>query len=344
MGAPRTSDAGQRQPDRKQFTAQTFAFLHQVNGDRHLMAIDVKIAVALTKYFNLKDGGRAYPSAKTLGADTGMSERSVLRSIDRLAKREHLYVIPGQRGRAHPGQYWMLIKPAQPCLFSEAEKTGKSDTQGNNKTGIRGKKTGIAVPVNLFKNHRGDVRTSPPMRERESLTAFDPAGAGGLDGPAPDGAETKQAAIEEEADLFHGGQDPGTAVPEAIPEDTSEAEIITPADSFAELRKVWVRPWPDHDDREALRSYVMALHDVEPDVILDAARNWVEAADNPRFLPKLSKWLADRAWERDPPQKRGKGPGYRKGRKPDLADIAFEYGREHDDDDCGGSPMWGAGS
>jgi hypothetical protein len=155
---------------------------------------------------------------------------------------------------------------------------------------------------------------------------------------------SKQAAASEEVDALHGGQDTGATEREATPEeDTPEAEIITPAESFAELRKAWVRPWPDHDDREALKLFVLALYEVEPDVILEAAQKWVEAADNPRFLPKLSKWLADQCYLRDPPQKRRGKP--KRGRKPDLADIAFEYGREHDvDDGVSYASMWGVGS
>ena len=46
------------------------------------------------------------------------------------------------------------------------------------------------------------------------------------------------------------------------------------------------------------------LHDVGPDAILAAAKAWVAAADEPRFIPGLPKWLANRGWEKPPPSKR----------------------------------------
>jgi hypothetical protein len=123
---------------------------------------------------------------------------------------------------------------------------------------------------------------------------------------------------------------------EAI-EEESKQEIITPAEAFAALRAVWVRPWVDNDDREALQSYVVALRDTDPDVILDAARACVEAADAPRFLQKLSKWLADRGWEKPPPL-RGRrkrmgavkinGLTRERPGKPNLSNIALRYGAQ----------------
>ena len=74
------------------------------NTDRRLMAIDVKVALELSRYFREQDqDGRAYPAAKTLGDAVGLSERSARRSIDRLHKEGHLYVIPGKPGRGCSG-------------------------------------------------------------------------------------------------------------------------------------------------------------------------------------------------------------------------------------------------
>jgi hypothetical protein len=38
--------------------------------------------------------------------------------------------------------------------------------------------------------------------------------------------------------------------------------------------------------------------EVAPVAILAGAKAWVKAADAPRFLQKLSAWLADRGWEK----------------------------------------------
>ena len=87
----------------KVFTAKTFAWLRQINHDHGLIAVDLKIAVELTDHFREKDqGGRAYPAAKTLGKGVGVSEQTTFRSIDRMVKRGHLYVIPGKPGRGYP--------------------------------------------------------------------------------------------------------------------------------------------------------------------------------------------------------------------------------------------------
>jgi ABC-type sugar transport system substrate-binding protein len=56
---------------------------------------------------------------------------------------------------------------------------------------------------------------------------------------------------------------------------------------FAELRRVWTRPWPDNDDREARAAFAKAVEEgADPDTII-AAAEWVRLADHPRFLPKL---------------------------------------------------------
>jgi Helix-turn-helix domain len=40
-----------------------------------------------------------------------------------------------------------------------------------------------------------------------------------------------------------------------------------------------------------------------PEAIFAAAKKWKAAADAPRYLPKLSDWLAARGWEKPPPKK-----------------------------------------
>jgi hypothetical protein len=148
------------------FTAQTFAWLRQINTDKRVLAIDVKIALELTRYFREKDqGGRAYPSAKTLGDAVGLSERSARRSIDRLQQAGHLHVIPGKPGRGCSAQYWMILKTRTATPVFEAQKTGLRDRQ---KTGIRGKKTGTATPQSLREPILdGECLRTPPSRGRE---------------------------------------------------------------------------------------------------------------------------------------------------------------------------------
>jgi hypothetical protein len=103
----------------KEWTKQTFAFLHRANEDPGLKPCDIKVVVALTKHFNESKGGAAWPSYKTIADEIGMSEHSVVRSIRRLHARGHLRVEWGKQGRGHPNRYWMALaaaeeKPARP--------------------------------------------------------------------------------------------------------------------------------------------------------------------------------------------------------------------------------------
>jgi hypothetical protein len=77
---------------------------------------------------------------------------------------------------------------------------------------------------------------------------------------------------------------------------------------------------------------------------------WVQAADNPRFLPCLAKWLACEGWSKAPPQARmrqgnglatakGARGRYRNGRKVDLAKLALGLGGYTETDD--GRMVWG---
>ena len=87
----------------------------------------------------------------------------------------------------------------------------------------------------------------------------------------------------------------------------SEEEDAKEEASFSELRQVWKRPWVDTDDADAMKLYLDAIREAEPEAILTAARAWVAAADAPRFLPPLTKWLAARGWEKIPQETRAVG-------------------------------------
>jgi len=51
-----------------------------------------------------------------------------------------------------------------------------------------------------------------------------------------------------------------------------------------------------------MRAYRAVAAEIGHEAIIAAAEIWVAAADAPRFLMKLSRWLSERFWERDPPQ------------------------------------------
>jgi hypothetical protein len=115
---------------------------------------------------------------------------------------------------------------------------------------------------------------------------------------------------------------------------------------------LWRRPWPDCDDVEAKVAFELAVGEgVRPDKILDAAKGWIEAADHPRFLPSLARWLAGRGWEKSPPgrgrpQQNDAGPEKhrprpRRDKNPDLARIAMLAGGFVEQPD--GRLVWGGG-
>jgi hypothetical protein len=98
----------------KQFTAQVFAWLHQVNADRDLPASAAKVAIYLASCFNEADGGAAWPAVETIGTEIGRSPSVVLDALRRLAARGHLKAYWGRQGRGHSGRYWMILKLRTP--------------------------------------------------------------------------------------------------------------------------------------------------------------------------------------------------------------------------------------
>jgi len=100
------------------------------------------------------------------------------------------------------------------------------------------------------------------------------------------------------------------------------------------LRAVWTRGWAGDDAPKAVASarqaFVEACRESDADTIIEAARAHVAAADAPRFLQPLAKWLAARGWEKPPPTKKGSNGAHRHpGRKPNLADIGAELARKY---------------
>jgi hypothetical protein len=282
----------------KQFTAKTFAWLRQINRGRYL-AVDVRIALELTQYFNEKDqGGRAYPGYKTIGDRIGVSEQTVIRSIERMRAQGDLYVIPGKPGRGHPNQYWMTLKTS----------TAKEVFEGQRKPPSGPKKTSTAMEENHLKNHQdadGEcLRTPPSAGERVRASRDEnspPAGAPPL------------------------SRHPAGNFDHSEPT-TADGEKEDQA--FRDLRGVWRRGWPADDTPKALavarNAYAKARQEVGPEEIIEGARAWLAASEAPRFLPALSQWLAARGWQMPPPTKAKRAHarnGVRYGRKPDWAQI-----------------------
>jgi hypothetical protein len=91
------------------------------------------------------------------------------------------------------------------------------------------------------------------------------------------------------------------------------------------------------DNTPAMTAITRAAFDrararADDDVILDAARAWVAAADAPRFLPPLNHWLDQDGWNMPPPEKKerrrrsGKGRRQSNGGPVDLCELAWKIG------------------
>jgi hypothetical protein len=331
----------------KQFTRQVISWLHQVNRDKRLRAIDLCVAVELTRYFNEQDHeGRAWPSCKTLGDPIDLHEVTVLRSVRRLEVNGHLRVVWGRQGRGQTNQYWMVLKPAERQVLKPAN---QSEIKPANQSGKPARRQ-----ENHLKNHEGVSEETPSHGEREDQPSADlnsTPGAAAPDGAAPvdQNQELELSIVEispeplsephlpKQEGLPRAGQVEAPR-PKTDSERDARFEKEQLGQSFAVLRRAWVRPWPDADGAEASRLYAAAWREVGPVVIQAAAEAFVAAADDPRFLPTLSKWLAGRGWEKPPPQKtrtreaaRGNGghrPSYRNGRyrRPSLAERMLALG------------------
>jgi hypothetical protein len=104
------------------------------------------------------------------------------------------------------------------------------------------------------------------------------------------------------------------------------------------LRAIWARPWAD-DDAADRRAFAQACQEAAPEIIIAAAAAFVAAADAPRFLPPLAKWLAAHGWEKPPPTKRGPARANGKARngyaKPDMFKICLKEGGYREDPETG---------
>jgi hypothetical protein len=254
----------------KQFTAQVFAWLQQINRDPHLLAIDVKVALELTRFFNEKDqGGRAFPSCKTLGDAIGMSERTIRRSVERMTKGGHVYTILGKPGRGHPNQYWMTLKTGTATPVLDAEKTGTGDRQ---KTGICDKKTGTATPENHLKNQEADRGCL-----RNPLSAGERVRASRDEKSPPSGAPPL---TRDPAGLELDRETESAAAKKKIPTDENES-AESAEDAAAALEPIWT-------DDQMLRNLRMQAHafrlveDVAGSVRIDSG----DDDDPPKPMPE----------------------------------------------------------
>jgi hypothetical protein len=259
------------------------------------------VALQLTEHFNETEGGVARAGTQFMARQLGLSQPTVVRALHRLADRGRLRIEWGKQGRGNVNHCWMLVEErCAGASFGRAEKIQKKMRQ-------RPKKDAPAH-MNHLKNQGGASKEAPPL-ERERVHYPSPAAA--LDG----------AAGKIETSLLVSAS--------ATPEE----------EEFAALRAAWPRPFAD-DEAADRRAFAEARAIASVDQIVAGACAWAAAADAPRYLQPLAKFLAGRCWEKPPPQRGRTHPQHRRnGNKVDLCQMMLGMAAEFEDQE--NNAAWG---
>jgi hypothetical protein len=296
------------------------AWLRRIKRDRGLPRNAFSVADEIARRFNrnhFRETGEliAWPSIPTIMDGTGLSRCTVMRMIEALDAAGNFAIEHG-RGRRKFNRY-RATEPAAENISDVRPFRASEDVSNRRGKRLKPDAENVShVRPDLLKGPSeepvGDAKASPYRQgERdahEGARSIPPAAA-----RAPEGGAAAGRGRGSKTDAGRMGAD---------------------AES-RELRAVWVRPWPDNDDAEVRREFARAIAEgADPREVIAAAAEWVRCADAPRFLPKLSKWLADRAFEKEPPQRRTRAAtgerkaGGRSGkpRKPNLREMALKAG------------------
>ena len=283
--------------------------------------------------------GRCDPGAGTLADEAGIHERAAFRAISEL-ERKGCIAIERTRGGAknNANRYTLLMLAEAP--------TGDtvSGVRAPKRTRVRGDKRDSAGVTPCQANNEenntgeGEPNGSPFPVERESAHARDP-----LDGeegppagrPLPLFDQVEPPQTIPDAESAARPQDP-TRGEDAV---SAELEILDPnsrqqdpsasrggvaiADELAwrQLRACWDRGWASDDSPRSIAiarqafGRACALVEGGGPAIVEAAAVWIEAADAPRFLPRLADWLAVQGYAKPPPAKAKRAGGGRAARR-----------------------------
>jgi Helix-turn-helix domain len=160
------------QATRRRDQRRKYGWLDQVKADDRLPRSAFVVAFELKQGFNAEFGGAAWMSIKTLAADTGLSEPSIVRITRQLVERGHLKIDAGKAGRgSHTNRYFMVNKTSA----DGGLETGFQTSAGESQTSAGG--------VDSIKTLLREAKASREReRERSLALAVIPQGA-----PAPDG-------------------------------------------------------------------------------------------------------------------------------------------------------------
>jgi hypothetical protein len=228
--------------------------------------------------------GRCDPGIDKIATGSNISERSAYRQVAALRRAGWLAIRRGG-GRQRSNEYTLKYPDTALSGFKPL-----NPDSGDNETLTER----VINPDNRWQTKSGTAKrtgagakTPAPRGERErELTLACPLGA-----LAVGGAPEKQ-------------------------------EVIV--DRFTDLLAVWQRPWGEDDEPAAHRAFAEACREADPDDIIASARRWVAAADEPRFLKPLTKWLAKGLWQKQPPSRAPQ----RNGGKVSLSRLALEIGNQ----------------
>jgi hypothetical protein len=290
-----------------QATCKHFQWLNQIKADRELLPSAFIIAFEIGQHFNRKRGGAAWPSYLTIANAVGLDEATVVRLVRRLHQRGHIKIEPGKRGRGHPNRYFMVVQKPARAQVSQKIKPASEPLKP------------APTQENLLEPLMGNAKAFPHKVERDRANAHAPLDvAGALKGAAPsfeeEDASKKENPCNTENDARFsekGGEKNVVTTFSRSPETSADASnvVVLGADTFAELAEIWARPWAD-DEAVDRMAFAKALREgADPAEIVEAAKCWAAAADAPRYLQPLAKWLNGRGWEKAPPTRRRRHHG-----------------------------------
>jgi hypothetical protein len=327
-----------------------FRWLKQLSADPLIPLLALRACMVVCDHASLDHNGQAIIGQGTIAKKLGVWRQQVSSALRQAVALGHLEVI--RRGRDHANAYRMVLKDEVQAAADDD--VGKSPTSKapkpphdvcDSQTSSMSRNADIK-PDMMSANPDFDVcdsqtdspffspgaPTEPPGRERverkkekRERPAF--AGEAQPAGTPPltrDPAE-EAAAKESKKSSF------STAAPSPGPESPTErSPSVEREERFRDLRAQWKRPWPDDVEADR-RAFMRTCQEVAPEDIVARAMVWAAEVE-PRFLPPLAKWLANRGWEKPPPTKakRAANGAHRPGRKANLADIAADLARQYE--------------
>jgi hypothetical protein len=233
--------------------------------------------------------GQCNPGAGTLAGEAGIAERAAFRAIAELERKGCIAVDRTRGGAKNNSNSYTLIPPIEPSRGDTVSGVG-APVRGDN-----GDSGGVTpCHANIKRNIGGCFQHPPYERDSELVLAPDP---GGPLNAAPGFEERKQAVAEEEI------------LPAAEIISPSKVPSLNQEKIWRALRTMWERPHAE-DQRADRKAFDAACREIAPEHILAAAPAWL-AAYEPRYRQPLHKWLADRGWEKSPPERGKRKNGHR---------------------------------